>query len=46
MKRYGMTQMLLNITALAIVWCASIFLVGMLAAAAWALLQFGWGVVF
>jgi hypothetical protein len=46
MKRYGMTQMLLDITALAILWCASIFFVGVLAAAAWALLKFGWGVVF
>lgn len=46
MKRYSKTQMLLDITALTVMWCAAFFLVGMLAAAAWALLQFGWGMVF
>jgi hypothetical protein len=45
MRRNGMTQLVMNLTALAIMWCAAIFLVGMLAGAAWALLLWGWGLI-
>lgn len=42
MRRNGVKQMLLNVTGLVIMWCGALFLLGMLAGAAWALLSWGW----
>ena len=45
MRRMTLFQTLLNLTGLVIMWASAFVLLGMLAASAWALLSWGWGLV-
>jgi hypothetical protein len=45
MKRMTLTGLVLNIAALALMWASALVLLGMLAASAWALLEFGWSLI-
>lgn len=45
MKRMTLFSVLLNMAGLLAMWCGAIVLLGMLAGAAWALLSWGWSLI-
>lgn len=45
MRRMTLFSLLLNVLGLVIMWAGAIFLFGMLAGVAWALLSWGWSLV-
>lgn len=45
MRRMTVFSLLLNVAGLVIMWAGALVLMGMLAASAWALLSWGWGLV-
>ena len=45
MRRMTLTSLVLNMVGLLIMWCSAFVLFGMLAGAAWALMSWGWGLI-
>jgi hypothetical protein len=45
MRRMTLLSLLLNMAGLVIMWAGAFALFGMLAATAWALIEFGWNLV-
>ena len=46
MRRMTLTSLVLNMIGLLIMWASAFVLLGMLAASAWALVSWGWGLVY
>ena len=45
MRRMTLLSLLLNMAGLVAMWVSALVLAGMLAGAAWALLSWGWGLI-